>query len=63
MNHGYPNFYTIRETASMLRVSEDTIYRMARRGDIAATKVGRQWRFSEKSIENLQDSRSNKKHY
>tara|TARA_Y100000310_G_scaffold330150_1_gene401310 strand:+ start:583 stop:768 length:186 start_codon:yes stop_codon:yes gene_type:complete len=56
----YRNFYTLRETAGMLRVSEETIYRMARRGDIDGTKVGQQWRFSEESIKNL-NNRSGKK--
>jgi len=56
----YKNFYTIQETASMLRVSENTIYRMARRGDLG-TKVGRQWRFSEDSIKNMKTN-SGKRH-
>ena len=38
----YKNFYTVTQTADQLRCSENTIYRMARRGDIDAVKVGRQ---------------------
>jgi len=56
-------FYTLTETASMLRVSENTIYRMARRGDINGTKVGRQWRFSDESIQNIKKSSDKKTHY
>jgi len=59
----YRNFYTIRETASMLQVSENTIYRMARRGDIDGLKVGHQWRFSEDSIKNLNKKQGKKNHY
>ena len=59
----YRNFYTIRETASMLQVSENTIYRMARRGDIDGTKVGHQWRFSEDSIKNLNKKQGKKNQY
>jgi len=61
MNNRYPRFYTLRETATMLQVSEDTIYRMARRGDVGATKVGRQWRFDDKCLEQMKFSKSGKK--
>ena len=59
----YKNFYTITETASMLRVSENTIYRMARRGELEGSKVGRQWRFSEDSIKSLKKTSTKKTHY
>lgn len=35
---------TPEEAAFKLRVSLDTIYKLIRRGDIPATKVGSQWR-------------------
>jgi excisionase family DNA binding protein len=59
----YRNFYTLRETAGILQVSENTIYRMARRGDIAGQKIGHQWRFSEDAIKNTNTKRNNKKNY
>ena len=59
----YKNYYTLVETASMLRVSENTIYRMARRGDLQGTKVGRQWRFTDDSIRNMQSKKPKKAHY
>jgi len=59
----YKNYYTLVETASMLRVSENTIYRMARRGDLQGTKVGRQWRFTDDSIRNMQNNKPKKAHY
>jgi len=42
---------TLREVAGYLRVTEKTIYRLLRRGDIPATKVGRSWRFGRGSID------------
>ena len=58
----YKNYYTLVETASMLRVSENTIYRMARRGDLEGTKVGRQWRFTDDSIRNMQSKKPKNAH-
>ena len=58
----YKNYYTLVETATMLRVSENTIYRMARRGDLEGTKVGRQWRFTDDSIKNMKNKQDNKAH-
>jgi excisionase family DNA binding protein len=41
----------VEEVASYLRVTEKTIYKLLKRGDIPATKVGRQWRFDKNSID------------
>ena len=59
----YKNFYTVTQTADQLRCSENTIYRMARRGDIEAFKVGRQWRFSQDAIEKMDEKQKNRKKY
>jgi excisionase family DNA binding protein len=37
-------FLTVREAASLLEVSEDTIERACRSGELSATRLGRQWR-------------------
>ncbi len=42
---------TVQEVASYLRVTEKTIYRLLKRGDIPATKVGRSWRFGKATID------------
>jgi len=42
---------TVQEVADYLRVTKKTIYRLLRRGELPATKVGRQWRFDKASIE------------
>jgi excisionase family DNA binding protein len=42
---------TVEEVADYLRVTEKTVYRLLERGKIPATKVGRQWRFNNTSID------------
>ena len=46
-----PTMMTVREVAGYLRVHEMTIYRMARRGEIPAYKLGSRWRFNRHRIE------------
>ena len=42
---------TVEEMADYLRVTKKTIYRLLRRGNIPATKVGKQWRFDRDLID------------
>jgi excisionase family DNA binding protein len=42
---------TLREVADYLRLSNDTVYRMANTGTISASKVGNQWRFRREDID------------
>ena len=42
--------FDIGETARYLRVSEQTIYKLLRRGDIAAAKAGREWRIHKSAV-------------
>lgn len=49
---------TLEELAAFLKVSKDTIYRMAQKGKIPAVKVGNQWRFcKEEVLETLRPQR------
>jgi len=41
---------TVEECAKYLKTSISTIYRLAQEGKIPATKVGNQWRFRKKKI-------------
>jgi PAS domain S-box-containing protein/excisionase family DNA binding protein len=50
---------TLAEVATRLRVSHDTVYRMAVSGRLAGSKVGRAWRFSEEAVTRLMDSPEN----
>ena len=42
---------TLDEVATYLRLSKDTVYRMAQSGKIPASKVGTQWRFRRSDVE------------
>lgn len=42
---------TVEELVAYLRVVKKTIYRLLKRGEIPAIKVGRQWRFDKTSID------------
>jgi len=42
---------TIEECVKYLKMSVSTIYRLAQQGKIPATKVGNQWRFQKKKID------------
>lgn len=44
-------FLTIDEVASMLKLSRDTVYRLASHGKLPGRKVGRAWRFAAEEIE------------
>ena len=43
-------FLTVKEVAAMLRVSEMTIYRLVKSGELESVKVGRSIRIYEHSI-------------
>jgi excisionase family DNA binding protein len=40
----------VREVASVMRVSNMTVYRLIRSGDLAATRVGRSYRIWEHTV-------------
>ena len=42
---------TLEEVAAYLRLSKDTVYRMAQAGKIPASKVGNQWRFRREEVD------------
>lgn len=46
-----PHVLTGKEVARLLRVSRDTVYRLAARGELPGRKIGRIWRFQRRSIE------------
>lgn len=50
---------TLEEVASYLRLSKDTVYRMAQRGRIPASKVGMQWRFRREDVDQWLDKNRN----
>lgn len=46
----YPEIMNVQEVADLLRVSNQTVYNLARSGKIPAAKVGREWRFRRDEI-------------
>lgn len=46
-------YLTIEETAKRLKMSKITIYRMARKGQLPAAKLGKVWRISNKKLSGL----------
>ena len=46
-----PNVLTGHEVAKLLRVSRDTVYRLAARGELPGRKIGRIWRFPKDAIQ------------
>jgi excisionase family DNA binding protein len=42
----------VEGAATLLGVSTRTIYQLARKGDIPATRVGREWRFARRNLIN-----------
>ena len=43
---------TLKETAELLRVSRRTVWRMVKRKELSAFKVGRQWRITKANSPN-----------
>jgi len=52
---------TVEEVARYLRVTEKTIYRLLKRGDITAARIGRSWRFKRASIDEWLDRKVGRK--
>ena len=46
-----PMLITIEEAAQYLRFHPSTVYRLARRREIPAIKVGKQWRLDREALE------------
>ena len=42
---------TLEEVAAYLRLSKDTVYRLAHAAKIPASKVGNQWRFRKEDVD------------
>ena len=42
---------TVRELADYLRLHKVTVYRLIRRGDMPAVRVGRSWRLRREDVE------------
>ena len=45
MSHEYPEILTLQQAAAMLQISERTLQRLLKSGEIPGTQIGGQWRF------------------
>ena len=50
---------TLEEVADYLRLSKDTVYRLANTGKLPASKVGNQWRFRREDVDQWLDMNKN----
>lgn len=53
-----PDVLTVGEVAAFMRVSRETIYRLAARGELPGRKIGRIWRFSKDAIQEYVEGKS-----
>ena len=55
------SWMTLEEVAQYLKVSRDSIYRLAQKSKIPASKVGNLWRFKKDEIDEwMKNNRNNK---
>ncbi len=50
---------TMDEIAKYLKVSKETIYKMAQKGQIPGSKIGNQWRFRRERVDSWLEGQSN----
>jgi excisionase family DNA binding protein len=56
MPDNYPEIMTIGETASYLRISLSSLYKLAQDGRIPCQKVGKHWRFRRQTLDRWLDT-------
>ena len=57
-----PDVLTVGEVAAFMRVSRETIYRLAARGELPGRKIGRIWRFPRGAIQKYVEGESAVRH-
>ena len=53
---------TLKEVAAFLKIAERTAYMMVQRGDLPGFKVGGQWRFKRKDIDEWMEEQKRADH-
>ncbi len=61
MDSNQEEFLTIEEAAKRLKISSMTVYRMARKGELPAIKIGKVWRISNLKLTQLFDKQNKSK--
>lgn len=59
-SEGGGEILTVMEVATFLRVPKSTVYKLARVGELPASKIGKHWRFLRRDIHEWMHSRSGK---
>lgn len=44
---------TVKEVAEMLRISDESVYRLCRSGRLRTTRIGWQWRIPQEAVDEL----------
>jgi len=57
-NPGITRLLTVAEVASVMRVSRMTVYRLIRRGQLKAIRVGRNYRVRENDLDEYLESQA-----
>ncbi len=55
--HSESEILTVMEVARFLRVPKSTVYKLARLGQLPASKIGKHWRFLRRDIHEWMHSR------
>ncbi len=53
MSGNYPEILTLQQAADLLQISERTIQRMLKKGEVPGTQIGGQWRFDRDQLRAL----------
>lgn len=51
-------WFTIEELSDYLKISKDTIYKLAKARKIPSSKIGNQWRFNRETVDEWLSSQS-----
>jgi excisionase family DNA binding protein len=50
-NNQLPKVMTVKEVAEYLRVHASTLYKLVKRGELPAFRIGSDWRFNSEAID------------
>jgi excisionase family DNA binding protein len=51
VSHARARFLTVNEVAELLRLSDMTVYRLIKKGDLPAVRIGRSYRLREDDVD------------
>lgn len=57
LDYSEANFATVNEVAMLMRVSNMTVYRLIKQGDLPAVRIGRGYRIREEDVHRYLEAR------